>query len=125
MKTFFQIFTVAGSVGIVVLFLLLVANNPRRVEEQTEIASMQKSLTDTAIQLQKIEQDCWDIQRDLYYVVVKAWVLDSVVNHSNFEFSHPVENIDLSPVNNWNALFDAWKPWLQSKTKIKIASTTT
>ena len=118
MKTFFDVLAGVGCVAVVVIFVLLLIFNPRHSWEKTEIASIRAQIAENAIEIQEIEQGCWDIQRDLYYLVVKAWVIDTIRHHSNFEFSLATGNLDLSPVNNWFSLFDAWKPWLQNKKSI-------
>jgi hypothetical protein len=119
MKNFF---IAIGAFG--VLFFALVIFFPRPFPTASnQYAEIQKSIDENGIKLQELEQDCWDIQRDVYYMIVKLWVIDTIEQHKSFEFSPVVGSIDFSPVNNWDALTDAWKPWLQQqKTKVREVS---
>lgn len=101
MKTFLDVFICQLLVfSLITAFIQPFASY--RDLERKEGTELKKQIANNETALQKLDQDCWDIQRDLYYVVIKAWAIST----TNFEFSPANGSSNFSPVNNWNALFD-------------------
>ncbi len=105
------IFDVVYAVIIIVVLVLMVRFiiDTRKVEDK-QMVELQKEVDKLSVDLDGLIQGVWNNERDLTYLSVQLWMLDTELNGGTFVFS-PALPLNISSENTWEKQLKAWNFW--------------
>ena len=107
------IFDVVYAVIIIVVLVLMVRFiiDTRKVEDK-QMVELQKEVDKLSVDLDGLIQGVWNNERDLTYLDVQLWILDTELNGGTFVFS-PALPLNISPENTWEKQLNDWNFWFE------------
>lgn len=107
------IFDVVYAVIIIVVLVLMVRFiiDTRKVEDK-QMVELQKEVDKLSVDLDGLIQGVWNNERDLTYLDVQLWILDTEFNGGTFVFS-AAPPLNISPENTWEKQLNGWNFWFE------------
>jgi hypothetical protein len=108
------IFDVIYAAIVIVVLVLMVRYiiDTRKIEDK-QMVELQKEVNEAGILIDQLEQGIWNNERDLTYLDVQVWVLDTQLNGGTFVIS-PAAPLNISPENTWEKQLDDWNIWFKN-----------